>query len=60
MVPRSIVFGDAMLLGLRADLKARSFEPLPVKERMIPKASGKLPSAASASPRSGTGSCRPA
>ena len=39
---RSIVFGDAMLSGLRAQLKARSFEPLPVKERMIPKASGKL------------------
>lgn len=39
---RSIVFGDAMLMGLRAQLKARSFEPLPVKERMIPKASGKL------------------
>ncbi len=31
-----------MLHGLRAQLKARSFEPLPVKERMIPKASGKL------------------
>lgn len=39
---RSIVSGDAMLSGLRAQLKARSFEPLPVKERMIPKASGKL------------------
>ncbi len=42
VVPRSIVFGDAMLHGLRAELKARSFEPLPVKHRMIPKASGKL------------------
>ncbi len=38
---RSIVLGDAMLHRLRAELKARSFEPLPVKERMIPKASGK-------------------
>ena len=42
VVPRSVVFGDAMLHGLRAQLKARSFEPLPVKERMIPKASGKF------------------
>lgn len=42
IVPRSVVFGDAMLIGLRAELKARSFEPLPVKERMIPKASGKF------------------
>lgn len=39
---RSVVFGDVMLQRLRDDLKARSFEPLPVKERMIPKASGKL------------------
>lgn len=39
---RSIVFGDAMLHRLRAELKARSFVPLPVKEQMIPKASGKL------------------
>jgi RNA-directed DNA polymerase len=28
---------DAFLGDLRADLKARSFEPLPVRERMIPK-----------------------
>ena len=27
---------------LRADLKARTFEPLPVRERTIPKRSGKL------------------
>ncbi len=41
--PRSIVFGAAELLGgLRDDLKARRFEPLPVRERMIPKAGGKL------------------
>ena len=39
---RSVVFGDVLLQRLRDDLKARSFEPLPVKERMIPKASGKL------------------
>ena len=28
--------------GLQAELKARTFRPLPVRERMIPKASGKL------------------
>ena len=42
IVPRSVVFGDAMLHGLRAQLKASSFEPLPVKERMIPKTAGKF------------------
>jgi RNA-directed DNA polymerase len=31
-----------MLAELRDDLKARRFQPLPVRERMIPKASGKL------------------
>ena len=31
----------AFLNDLRADLKARTFEPLPVRERMIPKAGGK-------------------
>jgi RNA-directed DNA polymerase len=36
--PRSIVFGsDSFLSGLRDDLKARRFEPLPVRERVIPK-----------------------
>jgi hypothetical protein len=30
------------LTDLRADLKARRFTPLPVRERMIPKSSGKL------------------
>ena len=41
--PRSIVFGAAELLaGLRDDLKARRFEPLPVRETMIPKTGGKL------------------
>jgi RNA-directed DNA polymerase len=43
VAPRSIVFGAADLLGgLRDDLKARRFEPLPVRERMIPKSGGKL------------------
>ena len=41
IAPRSVVFGDSMLLGLRAQLKARTFEPLPVKQRMIPKPGGK-------------------
>jgi RNA-directed DNA polymerase len=43
VAPRSIVFGAADLLaGLRDDLKARTFTPLPVRERMIPKTGGKL------------------
>jgi RNA-directed DNA polymerase len=32
---------EAFLGDLRADLKARRFQPLPVRERMIPKAGGK-------------------
>jgi RNA-directed DNA polymerase len=41
--PRSVVFAnDSFLPGLRDDLKAGRFEPLPVRERMIPKASGKV------------------
>jgi RNA-directed DNA polymerase len=43
IAPRSVVFGAAELLaGLRDDLKARRFEPLPVRERMIPKTGAKL------------------
>src|ERR671919_2702932 len=38
VAPRSIVVGtEEFLTGLRDDLKARRFEPLPVRERMIPK-----------------------
>jgi len=38
VVPRSIVFGqEALLAGLRADLKDRQFQPLAVRERIIPK-----------------------
>jgi RNA-directed DNA polymerase len=38
VAPRSIVFGtERFLIGLRDDLKARRFRPLPVRERMIPK-----------------------
>jgi RNA-directed DNA polymerase len=40
--PRSIVFGDMLLFGLREDLKARTFVPLPVREKLIPKKNGKL------------------
>jgi RNA-directed DNA polymerase len=41
--PFSIVFGAGELLGrLRDDLKARRFAPSPVREKMIPKANGKL------------------
>src|SRR3954452_18146291 len=42
--PRSIgaLDGEALLRQLRDDLKASRFAPLPVRERMIPKASGKL------------------
>ena len=43
MVARSLdPRGVAICSGLRADLKAGQFRPLPVRERMIPKASGKL------------------
>jgi len=41
--PRSILFArDTLLPMLREDLKAGRFEPLPVREAMIPKANGKL------------------
>lgn len=41
--PRSIVSGEAAFLaGLRQALKSGEFEPLPVRQRMIPKANGKL------------------
>ncbi len=41
--PRSIIFGkEAFLVRLRDELKAGTFVPLPVRERMIPKANGKL------------------
>jgi RNA-directed DNA polymerase len=33
---------EAFLADLRAELKARRFAPLPVRERLIPKSSGKL------------------
>ncbi len=33
---------EGFLDDLRADLKAKRFQPLPVRERMIPKSGGKL------------------
>jgi RNA-directed DNA polymerase len=41
--PRSIVFGAGELLdGIRDDLKSRRFAPVRVREKAIPKASGKI------------------
>lgn len=41
--PRSIDGGEGQFLAeLRDDLKARRFRPLPVRQRLIPKASGRL------------------
>jgi RNA-directed DNA polymerase len=40
--PNSVVFGDVLLGRLRAELKDRSFKPMPVRERLIPKANGKV------------------
>lgn len=41
--PRDILFGtETILPALRENLKAGIFVPLPVRERMIPKASGKV------------------
>ena len=41
--PASIVFGvEKLLTGLRDDLKARRFVPQRVREKTIPKASGKV------------------
>ena len=43
VAPSSIVLGrEAFLSGLREDLKTRRFVPLPVREKLIPKKSGKL------------------
>ena len=43
VAPRSIVFGvEVLLVGLRDDLKAGRFVPQPVREKTIPKASGKV------------------
>jgi RNA-directed DNA polymerase len=43
VVPRSVVFSaGAFLTGLREELKARRFAPTRVREKMIPKANGKV------------------
>jgi RNA-directed DNA polymerase len=42
IAPRSIVFGGEYLAGLRDDLKARRFTPARVREKGIPKSSGKV------------------
>jgi RNA-directed DNA polymerase len=43
IAPRSIGFGaEKLLVGLRDDLKARRFVPQRVREKTIPKASGKV------------------
>jgi RNA-directed DNA polymerase len=43
IAPRSVVFGvEALLSGLRDDLKSRTFRPQRVREKAIPKASGKV------------------
>lgn len=43
VAPRSIVFGvESLLAGLREDLKAGQFAPQLVREKAIPKASGKV------------------
>jgi RNA-directed DNA polymerase len=42
VAPRSITDAGGFLGGLRDDLKARQFTPTRVRERMIPKANGKL------------------
>ncbi|MDT0615550.1 group II intron reverse transcriptase/maturase [Streptomyces lancefieldiae] len=41
-IERSAHGAAGLLEELRADVKARTFRPLPVKERLIPKANGKL------------------
>ena len=41
IAPRSIVFAGEFLGGLRDDLKTRRFTPTRVREKAIPKASGK-------------------
>jgi RNA-directed DNA polymerase len=42
VTPRSITLVGRFLTGLRDDLKARRFQPIPVREKAIPKASGKV------------------
>ncbi len=58
IAPRSVGFGAADLLSrLRADLKAGTFVPQRVREKTIPKASGKVRRLGI--PTTEIGSCRP-
>ncbi|SRR5712692_6380816 len=41
VAPRSVASPARLLTGLRAELKARTFNPMPVREVLIPKAGGK-------------------
>jgi RNA-directed DNA polymerase len=53
------VFGEAgFIAGLRQQLRSGEFAPLPVRQRMIPKANGKLRTLGIPTRR--TGPCRPA
>jgi RNA-directed DNA polymerase len=40
--PRAISAGAELLAELRGELKARTFQPMPVRERLIPKSNGKV------------------
>ncbi len=42
VTPRSIILAGRFLAGLRDDLKARRFRPVPVREKAIPKVLGKV------------------
>jgi RNA-directed DNA polymerase len=42
VTPRSVTASEELLAELRAALKARTFQPLPVRERLIPKANGNV------------------
>ncbi len=41
VAPRSVASPARLLTGLRTELKARTFNPMPVREVLIPKAGGK-------------------
>jgi len=41
VAPRTVASPARLLTGLRAELKARTFNPMPVREVLIPKAGGK-------------------
>jgi RNA-directed DNA polymerase len=53
VAPRSVASPGKLITELRAQLKARTFNPMPVREVLIPKAGGKT--ACSGSPQPVTG-----